>query len=325
LNSIEIIIDVKPFFGGSGIYYEGLLPGDKRVNRYYISIEGLLRIYLIKSHTNSHKCEYIINIVGGNDMREVLKLENISKIYQAKNGEIEALKDINFRVGEGEFVSIIGPSGCGKSTLLSIIAGLENKSSGKIYIDEIETEDVSSKIGYMLQKDSLLEWRTIYNNVIFGLEITHRKTKENEEYVKELLKKYNLYEFKDKYPTQLSGGMRQRVALIRTLAIRPEILLLDEAFSALDYQTRIMVTKDIYSILRNENITTVMVTHDISEAISMSDRVIVLSKRPAIVKKIHAIDFEMENRDPMNARKSPKFSNYFDSLWKELDVDAKEK
>ena len=258
-------------------------------------------------------------------MMEVLKLENISKTYQAKNGEIEALKDINFSVKEGEFVSIIGPSGCGKSTLLSIIAGLENKSSGKIYIDQIETEDVSSKIGYMLQKDSLLEWRTIYNNVIFGLEITHKKTKENEEYVKELLKKYNLYEFKDKYPTQLSGGMRQRVALIRTLAIRPEILLLDEAFSALDYQTRIMVTKDIYSILRNENITTVMVTHDISEAISMSDRVIVLSKRPATVKKIHTINFEMENRDPMNARKSSKFSKYFDSLWKELDVDAKEK
>ena len=258
-------------------------------------------------------------------MREVLKLENVNKTYQAKNGEIEALRDINFSVEEGEFVSIIGPSGCGKSTLLSIIAGLEKKSSGKIYIDEIETENVSSKIGYMLQKDSLLEWRTIYNNVIFGLEITHRKTKENEEYVKKLLKKYNLYEFKDKYPSQLSGGMRQRVALIRTLAIRPEILLLDEAFSALDYQTRIMVTKDIYSILKNENITTVMVTHDISEAISMSDRVIVLSKRPATVKKVHTIDFEMENRDPMNCRKSPKFSKYFDSLWKELEVDAKEK
>ena len=177
----------------------------------------------------------------------------------------------------------------------------------------------------MLQKDSLLEWRTIYKNVIFGLEITHRKTKENEEYVRELLKKYNLYEFKDKYPTQLSGGMRQRVALIRTLAIRPEILLLDEAFSALDYQTRIMVTKDIYNILKNENITTLMVTHDISEAISMSDKVIVLTKRPATVKKIETIDFEMEDRNPMNCRKSPKFSKYFDCLWKELDVDAKEK
>ena len=212
----------------------------------------------------------------------------------------------------------------GKSTLLSIIAGLEKKSNGKIYVDNIEAEGVSNKIGYMLQKDSLLEWRTIYNNVTFGLEITKRKTRENEEYVRELLKKYNLYEFKDKYPSQLSGGMRQRVALIRTLAIRPEILLLDEAFSALDYQTRIMVTKDIYNILKNENITTVMVTHDISEAISMSDRVIVLSKRPATVKRTHTIDFEMENRDPMNCRKSPKFSKYFDSLWKELDVDAKE-
>ena len=206
-----------------------------------------------------------------------------------------------------------------------MIAGLEEKSSGKIYIDNVETENVSNKIGYMLQKDSLLEWRTIYNNVVFGLEITRRKTKENEQYVKDLLKKYNLYEFKDKYPSQLSGGMRQRVALIRTLAIRPEILLLDEAFSALDYQTRIMVTKDIYKILKNENITTVMVTHDISEAISMSDRIVVLTKRPATVKKIDTIDFEIEGRDPMNCRKSPKFSKYFDSLWKELDVDAKEK
>ena len=258
-------------------------------------------------------------------MREVLKLENISKTYQAKNGEIEALKDVNFSVGEGEFVSIIGPSGCGKSTLLSIASGLEKKTSGKIYIDGIETDNVSSKIGYMLQKDSLLEWRTIYNNVIIGLEITHKKTKENEEYVKQLLKKYNLYEFKDKYPTQLSGGMRQRVALIRTLAIRPEILLLDEAFSALDYQTRIMVTRDIYNILKNENITTLMVTHDISEAISMSDRIVVLKSRPATVKKIYTVDFEIENRDPMNVRNSPKFSKYFDSLWKELDVDAKDK
>lgn len=177
----------------------------------------------------------------------------------------------------------------------------------------------------MLQKDSLLEWRTIYKNVIFGLEITGRKTKENEEYAKQLLKKYSLYEFKDKYPNQLSGGMRQRVALIRTLAIKPEILLLDEAFSALDYQTRIMVTNDIYNILKNEKITTLMVTHDISEAISMSDRIVVLSKRPGTIKKIENIEFDMENRNPMSVRKSPKFSKYFDSLWKELDVNAKEK
>ena len=187
-------------------------------------------------------------------MKEVLKVEKIAKKYQAKNGEIEALKNISFSIQEGEFVSIIGPSGCGKSTLLSIIAGLETKTSGKLYINGEEISGISPKIGYMLQKDSLLEWRTIFNNVMIGLEIRHIRTKENEAYAIELLKKYGLYEFKDKYPIQLSGGMRQRVALIRTLAIRPEILLLDEAFSALDYQTRIMVTKDIYEILKNENI-----------------------------------------------------------------------
>lgn len=257
-------------------------------------------------------------------MIELLKIKNISKMYQAKNGEIEALKDINFTVDNGEFVSIIGPSGCGKSTLLSIIAGLEEKTSGKLYIDGEESNGITSKIGYMLQKDSLLEWRSIYKNVIFGLEIKKINTPENRKYVEELLKKYHLYEFKDKYPSQLSGGMRQRVALIRTLAIKPKILLLDEAFSAIDYQTRLMVTKDIYNIIKNENVTTLMVTHDISEAISMSDRIVVLSERPATVKTIHTIDFEMENRDPLNVRESPKFSKYFDSIWKELDVNAKE-
>ena len=171
----------------------------------------------------------------------------------------------------------------------------------------------------MLQKDNLLEWRTIYKNVLLGLEIQKNLTEENKEYVIELLKKYGLYEFRNKYPTQLSGGMRQRVALIRTLAIRPNILLLDEAFSALDYQTRLMVTEDIYKILKNENITAIMVTHDISEAISMSDRVIVLSQRPATVKNIYNIEFDIENRTPLNCRESPKFSKYFNLMWKELE------
>lgn len=256
-------------------------------------------------------------------MEDILKVVNISKKYQAENGEVEALKNISFNVKKGEFVSIIGPSGCGKSTLLSIIAGLEEKNSGNLYIHGEEIHGISSKIGYMLQKDSLLEWRTILNNVMIGLEIRHIRNKENENYAIELLKKYGLYEFKDKYPTQLSGGMRQRVALIRTLAIKPEILLLDEAFSALDYQTRIMVTKDIYEILKNENITSLIVTHDISESISMSDRVIVLSSRPATIKKIYDIDFENPNRNPLNCRESPKFSKYFDCLWKELEGYAK--
>lgn len=245
-------------------------------------------------------------------MKEVLKVKNITKKYQAVNGEVEALKDISFSINEGEFVSLIGPSGCGKSTVLSIIAGLEEKSTGEVEID--------GEIGYMLQKDSLLEWLTIYKNVLFGLEIRKLKTTENVKYVDNLLKKYHLYEFKDKYPNQLSGGMRQRAALIRTLAIKPKILLLDEAFSALDYQTRIMVTKDIYDILRKEGITALIVTHDISEAISMSDRVIILSNRPAVVKDILTIDFEMENRTPLNCRESPKFSKYFDTIWKGLDV-----
>jgi len=243
--------------------------------------------------------------------KTILQIQDIDKIYQSENGEIEALKDINFNIQEGEFVSIIGPSGCGKSTLLSIIAGLENKTSGEVYID--------GKLGYMLQKDNLLEWRTIYKNVILGLEIQKNNTEENQKYVIELLKKYGLYEFKDKYPTQLSGGMRQRVALIRTLAIRPNILLLDEAFSALDYQTRLMVTEDMYKILKNENKTVLMVTHDISEAISMSDRVVVLSKRPATVKKIYNIEFDIDNRTPLNCRESPKFSEYFNLMWKELE------
>lgn len=248
-------------------------------------------------------------------MEKILEIKDICKNYQAKNGEIEALKNISFDVKKGEFISIIGPSGCGKSTLLSIISGLESKTSGEIYIN--------GKIGYMLQKDNLLEWRTIYNNVLLGLEIQKNITVENKKYVEELLKKYGLYEFKDKYPTQLSGGMRQRVALIRTLAIRPNILLLDEAFSALDYQTRLMVTEDVYKILKNENITALMVTHDISEAISMSDRVVVLSKRPAKIKNIHEIDFEMDNRTPLNCRESPRFSKYFNLMWKELDAHEK--
>ncbi len=253
-------------------------------------------------------------------MKKILEVKNVSKKYQSKESEILALKDINFDISEGEFVSIIGPSGCGKSTLLSIIAGLESKSSGTIYIENEEIDGISPKIGYMLQRDCLLEWRTIFANAMFGLEIKGKTSKEDKEYVENLLKKYHLYEFKDKYPSELSGGMRQRAALIRTLAIRPKILLLDEAFSALDYQTRIMVTNDIYSILRKEHITAIIVTHDISEAISMSDRVLVLSERPGTIKDIHSIDFEMENRNPINCRERPKFSTYFNTLWKELKV-----
>lgn len=253
-------------------------------------------------------------------MKKILEVKNINKKYQSKEGEILALKDVSFDVNDGEFISIIGPSGCGKSTLLSIIAGLESKSSGSIFLNEKEMEGSSPSIGYMLQRDCLLEWRSILSNAMFGLEVKGKTSNSDKEYVEKLLKKYSLYEFKDKYPSELSGGMRQRAALIRTLAIKPKILLLDEAFSALDYQTRIMVTNDIYSILRKEHITAIIVTHDISEAISMSDRVLVLSERPGTVKNIHNIDFEIDGRNPINCRESPKFSTYFNTLWKELKV-----
>lgn len=248
----------------------------------------------------------------------VLEVKNIEEKYQALNGEITALKDISFNVDKGEFISVVGPSGCGKSTLLSIIAGLLKPTAGSIYVKGKKIEGISEHIGYMLQKDNLLEWRTIYKNVMLGLEIQKNVNEENVERVISLLKTYGLYEFKDKYPSQLSGGMRQRVALIRTLAINPDILLLDEAFSALDYQTRLAVTNDVYNILKQEQITTMMVTHDIPEGISMGDKIIILSERPAIVKEILEIDFEMENRNPLSCRNSPKFSKYFDYIWKEL-------
>ncbi len=205
--------------------------------------------------------------------------------------------------------------------MLSIISGLEEKSEGKIFLEDKEINGVSSKIGYMLQKDCLLEWRTIYDNVMLGLEIKRIKNDENKRYAESLLKKYGLYDFKDKFPNQLSGGMRQRAALIRTLTVKPKILLLDEAFSALDYQTRIKVTEDIYSILKKEKITSLMVTHDITEAISMADRVVVLTKRPGTIKNIYDINFKIENRTPLNVRETPLFSKYFNALWKELNMD----
>ena len=222
-------------------------------------------------------------------MQSGLILDGISKIYQDNNGEVLAIKDFSYTFKNGDFISIVGPSGCGKSTLLSIIAGLEAPSTGHVFLDGIDITGTSSNIGYMLQKDYLLDWRTVYRNVLFGLEIKKMLNEETKEYAMNLLKTYGLEEFVDKYPSQLSGGMKQRVALIRTLATNPSYLLLDEAFSALDYQTRLDVTNDVYNIIKNERKTTIMVTHDIAEAISMADKVIVLSKRPAIIKNVYEI------------------------------------
>ncbi|MEG0878151.1 MAG: ABC transporter ATP-binding protein [Oscillospiraceae bacterium] len=251
---------------------------------------------------------------------EVLRVEGVSEKYQAKNGEVAALENVSFTVNSGELVSIVGPSGCGKSTLLSVLAGLLRPSAGVVLVKGEPVTGVSPHIGYMLQKDNLLEWRTIFGNVLLGLEIRHAKTDENVARAVGLLKTYGLYDFRYKYPTQLSGGMRQRVALIRTLATSPDILLLDEAFSALDYQTRLSVTDDVYRILKQEHVTTLMVTHDIPESISMGDRVIMLSHRPAHVKENIIIDFG-EKRTPLSCRANPLFSQYFDHIWKELKCD----
>ncbi|SDG95377.1 ABC transporter ATP-binding protein [Desulfosporosinus hippei] len=253
-------------------------------------------------------------------MKPVVEVHNVGMKYQSLNGEITALENINFSVQDGEFVSIVGPSGCGKSTLLSIISGLIASTSGAVLLSGEKVTGTSPKIGYMLQKDHLFNWRTIFQNVMLGLEIRKTVTSSAKEHAIKLLKTYGLYEFKDKYPNQLSGGMRQRVALIRTLVTNPQILLLDEAFSALDYQTRLIVNDDIYDIIKKENKTALLVTHDISESISMSDRVILLSKRPGKVKNIYEINFDIKNRTPFSSRETPEFRYYFQEIWKGLDV-----
>lgn len=245
--------------------------------------------------------------------KKILTIKDLSKSYHDKTSEIKALDSISFDVYAKEFISIVGPSGCGKSTILSILSELEEKSSGTTLKDKNLT------IGYMLQDDSLFFWRTIYDNCLIGLEVRNKLTEENKQYVLDLLKTYGLYEFKDKYPSSLSGGMRQRVALIRTLAIKPDILLLDEPMSALDYQSRLAISDDIYKIIKNEGKTAIMVTHDIAEAISMSDRIIVLTKRPAKIKNIYSIHLKNKST-PIQNRKCKEFSTYYDTIWRDLDV-----
>lgn len=245
-------------------------------------------------------------------MNEIVKVTDLSQTFYTKEGELEVLKDINFSLSEGQILTLLGPSGSGKSTILNILTKLLKPTSGDVVI--------KGNIGYMFQKDHLLEWRNIMDNITIGLEIQNNKTKESIEQVEKLLKTYGLWEYRYMYPKELSGGMRQRVALIRTLAVNPDILLLDEPFSALDYQTRLLVSDDVFKIIKNENKSAILVTHDISEAISMSDVVVALSKRPATVKNIYNIDLRQnEDLTPLQTRKVPEFQNYFDILWKELD------
>ncbi|WP_129597847.1 ABC transporter ATP-binding protein [Anaerophilus nitritogenes] len=254
-------------------------------------------------------------------MEKIVDVKNVSMHYHTLERETPALRNLSFCVYKGEMVAIVGPSGCGKSTILSIISGLLKPSSGEVKVNEKAVNGSNKKIGYMFQKDHLFEWRNILNNVLIGLEIQNKLNEKTQATTQKLLDMYGLGDFKDHYPSQLSGGMRQRVALIRTLAIEPELLLLDEPFSALDYQTRLAVSDDIGRILKKEKKTAIMVTHDISEAISMADRIIVLTNRPATVKSIHTIKLTLKHeRTPLTSREAPEFRHYFNTIWKELDV-----
>lgn len=253
---------------------------------------------------------------------KVVEIKNVSMNYHTLDGETVAIKDISFDVYNGEIIGIVGPSGCGKSTLLSIVAGLIKPTRGNVYINNQKVNGPSKNIGYMFQMDHLFEWRNILDNVLIGLEIQDKVNVNTKKLAEELLETYGLSEFMKHYPNQLSGGMRQRVALIRTLAVKPDILLLDEPFSALDYQTRLAIADEIGSILKKENKTALMVTHDIAEAISMSDRIVILSNRPATIKEIIPIELSCPNgvRTPMKCREAPEFRYYFNKIWKELDV-----
>lgn len=255
-------------------------------------------------------------------MKPLLEVRDVSLSYHTLQGETTALSHISFTLMHGEFLAIVGPSGCGKSTLLNLICGLLEAEQGTILMDGSPVQPQTSRIGYMLQKDHLLEWRSVYKNVLLGLEIRGEVTPEKKALAEEMLKTYGLDKFKNARPSQLSGGMRQRAALIRTLALKPDLLLLDEPFSALDYQTRLNVSDDIGKILKKEHKPAILVTHDISEAISMADRVIILSARPAVVQKIVTIDLGMEERTPLSSRNAPEFKSYFNLIWKELNQNA---
>ena len=267
-------------------------------------------------------------------MQPLLELHNIYYSYHTLDGETSALSDLSFSIQPGEFAAIVGPSGCGKSTLLSLICGLMQPESGEILLNGIPLNRTSiQRIGYMLQHDHLLEWRTIYRNVILGPEITGTLTKVKKEKARKLLAQYGLAQFSNSLPSELSGGMRQRAALIRTMLPDPQLLLLDEPFSALDYQTRLNVSNDIGQIIRNSGKTAILVTHDLSEAISLADRIIILSRRPATVQSVLPLSFHFETTGtdqthseqwkdtPLNRRNTPEFKQYFNQIWKELNPD----
>jgi NitT/TauT family transport system ATP-binding protein len=244
-------------------------------------------------------------------MLEVLRFDDVAMRYHTKQGETAAVEHLTFSVKKGEFAAIIGPSGCGKTTILSLAAGLLSPSRGKV-------SNAGVTFGYMLQKDELFPWRTIEKNIFLPLEIQKTNTAEHRARAIALAEKYGLKDFLKSYPNELSGGMRQRAALIRTLAVDPDVLLLDEPFSALDYQTRLSVCDDVYKIIRSEHKTAVLITHDISEAVSVADKIVVLSKRPAHAVAVHDLAFPEDT--PLKRRENKEFSQWFEVLWRELNA-----
>ena len=256
--------------------------------------------------------------------RERIRGEGLTYVYLTRAGETIALKGLDLSIRDGEFCSIVGPSGCGKSTLLALVSGLLRPTEGRIVLDETPLSGTSERIGILLQKDNLFEWRTVRQNAELGLEIRGRREPALRHRTQQLLEAYGLAGFENAYPHQLSGGMRQRVALIRTLATDPDILLLDEPFSALDYQTKLILERDVHRIIRAQGKTALLVTHDIEEAVSLSDRVVVLSGRPAQVKRVYDIALTLAaERTPMTSRDAPEFRGYCKAIWEDLDIERR--
>lgn len=254
-------------------------------------------------------------------MSSLLEFQHVSYSYHSIDGETLALSDISFSLAAGEFLAIVGPSGCGKSTLLNLACDLAKPEQGQILFHghPITKKSVCS-IGYMLQKDHLLEWRSIEKNIYLGLEIQKKLTPPAKAYAAHLLQKYGLFDFRRKKPSELSGGMRQRAALIRTLVLQPELLLLDEPFSALDYQTRLNTSNDIGFIIREEGKSAILVTHDLSEAVSLADRIVILSPRPGHVQQVLTTSFA-KGLSALERRNTNEFKDYFNLLWKEMNAD----
>jgi NitT/TauT family transport system ATP-binding protein len=250
-----------------------------------------------------------------------IEFRGVSKDFQLADRTLRAVEDLTFTVAPSEFVSIIGPSGCGKSTTLKMLSGLDKPTSGRVLIDGEDVNGPQARVGFMLQKDLLLPWRTVLQNVTLGLEIKGYSYVKRNGVAKALIKKVGLEGFADSYPKQLSGGMRQRVALARTLAIDPEILLLDEPLSALDYQTKLMMEEELVRILREENKTVLLITHDIAEAVSVSDKVLVCSAQPGRIKATHEMSLS-KTHSPEEARNNPGFSDAFNLLWEDLKSDV---